>query len=417
MRTAPQQTETAAGAHAPAGQVPAFPFDTEPGRPLEVPGEFTRLRAECPVKKVRLPYGGEGYLVSRHADVKQVLADRRLSRAATVGKDIPRTVREVTAPGHLLAMDPPDHTRLRRLVASAFTERSIQRRRPRIQKIVDDLIDDLRARAAGGEAVDLVAHFSMPLPMTVICELLGVPPKDRYYFSRVAEVAFSNGAVDAQEMQQVGEAFGTYLSGHIAHLRRHPGDDLMSQMIAARDEEDRLTEAELISLAGTILLAGYETTAAELSNFVYTLLDQDRWVWLARHPEHLDTAVEELLRYIALGGGDVLPRLATEDVEIGGTLVPEGGSVIAAMISANRDKDVFTDPDVLDLERDHNPHLAFGHGPHHCTGAQLARLELRVALASLLQAFPDLRLAVPAAQVPWRQGTLVRGPQQLLLHC
>ncbi|ALC18579.1 cytochrome P450 [Streptomyces pristinaespiralis] len=402
---------------AAAGHAPAFPFDTEPGPPLEVPQEFTRLRDRCPVQRVRLPYGGEGYLVSRYADVKQVLADRRFSRAATVGKDVPRTVREVTAPGHLLAMDPPEHTRLRRLVAAAFTERSIQRRRPRIQQIVDDLVDGLRARAAGGEAVDLVAHFSMPLPMTVICELLGVPPGDRHYFQRVAEVAFSNGAVDPQEMQQVGEAFGTYLTGHIARLRERPGDDLMSQMIAARDEDqDRLTEAELISLAGTLLLAGYETTAAEISNFVYTLLEHDRWSWLVDHPEHLDTAVEELLRYIALGGGDVLPRLATEDIDVGGTVLPEGASVIAAMISANRDGHVFPDPDVLDLERSPNPHVAFGHGPHHCTGAQLARLELRVALASLLRAFPALRLAVPAAQVPWRQGSLVRGPRQLLLR-
>ncbi|MFE1951203.1 cytochrome P450 [Streptomyces sp. NPDC059524] len=414
MTTTPERT-----AHDPAdtGKAPAFPFESDPGLPLDVPAEFTRLREQCPVQRVALPYGGEGHLVSRYADVKQVLSDRRLSRAATVGLDVPRTVREVTAPGHLLAMDPPEHTRLRRLVASAFTERAVQRWRPRVQEIVDGLIAGLRAQAADGGPVDLVAHFSMPLPMTVICELLGVPPKDRHYFRRVAEVAFSNGSASSEEMQKVGEEFGTYLFGHIGRLRDNPGDDLMSQMIAARDEdEDRLTEAELISLAGTILLAGYETTAAELSNFVYTLLTQDRWTWLAAHPEHLDSAVEELLRYIALGGGDVLPRLTTEDVEIGGTLLAAGESVIAAMISANRDADIFDNPDELDLERAHNPHLAFGHGPHHCTGAQLARLELRLALSSLLKAFPDLRLATTATDVPWREGSLVRGPVELLLH-
>jgi nocardicin N-oxygenase len=414
VTTTPERAGTCPAATTDA---PAFPFASGPGHPLDVPAEFTRLREQCPVQRVTLPYGGEGHLVSRYADVKQVLSDRRLSRAATVGVDVPRTVREITAPGHLLAMDPPEHTRLRRLVASAFTERSVQRWRPRIQEIIDGLIDDLREQATAGEPVDLVAHFSMPLPMTVICELLGVPPQDRHYFRRVAEVAFSNGSATSEEMQKVGEEFGTYLYGHIGRLRENPGQDLMSQLIAARDEdEDRLTEAELISLAGTILLAGYETTAAELSNFVYTLLDQDRWTWLVDHPQHLDSAVEELLRYIALGGGDVLPRLTTQDVEIGGTVIPAGESVIAAMISANRDADIFDDPDVLDLERTHNPHVAFGHGPHHCTGAQLARLELRLALSSLLKAFPDLTLATAAADVPWRKGSLVRGPEKLLLR-
>lgn len=396
------------GANALSAAAVKFPFEY---RELEVPEEFTRLRAESPVLRVELPYGGEGWLVSRYEDVRFVLADPRFSRAATVGADVPRTSPPPAQP-NITAMDPPDHTRLRRLVAPAFTVRNVRRWQPRIDQVVAELVAKLRAV---GPPADLVANFAADLPAIVVCEVLGVPAADRTHFQRFASMVFATDAVSGEEMAAAADAMREYLVGHVAQRRAAPRDDLISQLIAARDDEDRLTEEELLSMAGSILVAGHETTANEIANFVYTLLDRDLWARLVEHPEHLDTAVEELLRHVALGSGFSPARVATEDVEVGGRLVRAGESVIANMISANRDERIFAGAGSVDLRRADNPHLAFGHGPHHCLGAQLARLELRTALRGLIAAFPTLRLAVPAAEVPWRVGTRARGPRELPL--
>jgi nocardicin N-oxygenase len=390
-----------------AQEAVAFPF-TAPGR-LQPPAEFAALREGQPVRRVQLPYGGEGWLVTRYADVKAVLADPRFSRAATVGADIPRTTPLTTQPDNILSMDPPEHSRLRRLVASTFTMKNIESWRPRTEQVVAELINGMRTK---GAPVDLVDNFSLPLPVTVICELLGVPAKDRHFFQHFSRIILSTTAATGEEILAARVELEDYLASHIAAHREEPRDDLLSQLIAARDDQDRLSEAELVSMGVTILVAGHETTANQISNFVYTLLDTDLWASLAAHPDRLNTAIEELLRYVALGNGGGQARIATEDVEISGTLVRAGEAVMAATASANRDDTAFDHPEALDLERARNPHVAFGFGVHHCLGAQLARMELRVGLGALLTAFPALRLH---EQPAWRVGTLINGPSQLPL--
>lgn len=392
-------------------QAVKFPFEL---RALDVPEEFAALRADRPVLRVELPFGGEGWLVSRYEDVRTVLSDPRFSRAETIGADIPRTGPARTLPGNLLAMDPPEHSRVRRLVAGAFGMRSIGRWRPRVEQVVAELIT---AMTAAGAPADLVEHFAMPLPVTVVCELLGVPVGDRRLFQRFAEILFSTTGATAEEMAEAGSALEKYLVAHIEERRQRPRPDLISQLIAARDEdEDRLSEQELIGLAGSILVAGHESTANEVSNFVYTLLSTGLWADLVARPELVDAAVEELLRFVALGSGYSPPRIATEDLELGGRPIHKGESVIANIVSANRDESVFDRAAAVDLDRAPNPHLSFGFGPHHCLGAQLARLELRVAFDQLVRRLPGLRLAGTAEDVPWRLGTRARGPRELLVR-
>jgi cytochrome P450 len=256
----------------------------------------------------------------------------------------------------------------------------------------------------------------MSLPVTVVCELIGVPVANRRLFQHFAEIVFSTTGATAEEMAKAGTDLEAYLIAHITRRRKTPEDDLISQLIAARDEdEDRLSEQELISMAGSILVAGHESTANEISNFVYTLLTEGLWSYLVRNPDQVATAVEELLRHVALGSGFSPPRIATEDLEISGQLIRKGEAVIANLVSANRDESVFEGADEVNLQRARNPHLSFGFGPHHCLGAQLARMELRASLGGLLREFPDLRFADGAASVLWRVGTRARGPREMQL--
>ncbi|MCX4095378.1 cytochrome P450 [Nocardia sp. alder85J] len=393
-------------------EVRPYPFG-EPVQ-LEIHPLFATLRQEEPVSRIRLPYGGDGWLVTRYADVRQVLADHRFSRAVTVGRDdIPRSTPEPARANSLLSMDPPEHSRLRKLVSKAFTVRRVAELRPRAQQIVDDLFDDLERT---GSPADLVQGLALPLPVTVICEMLGVPPEEQHRFRDFSDTVMSTTAHSLAEIVAARAALEDYLAELVARRRATPTDDLYGALVAARDDEDRLSEAELVNLGVTILIAGHETTANQIANFTYVLLsDPDRWESLLRRPESVPAAVEELLRYVQLGSGAAFARVATEDVELGGVTVRAGEAVFASIQSANRDDSVFAGSERLDLTRETNVHVAFGHGAHHCLGAQLARVELQVALSSLLRRFPGLHLAVPASEIPWKTGLLVRGPRTLMV--
>lgn len=390
-----------------------LPYPFPDGHRLEVPAEFARLRQECPVQRVKLPFGGEGWLATTHGEVKTVLSDARFSRAATVGADVPRTKEWLNPGGDILSLDPPEHARLRRLVSGPFSHRGIESWRPRVTALVEEFVAGMRA---AGPPVDLVSALSMPLPITVICEMLGVPVEDRHLFERFSEVLFNGNGVSAEEVGAAATGLTSYLAQQVARRRAEQRDDLLSQLIAARDEQTRLSEEELVTLGVTILAAGHETTANAIANFVYTLLAEGLWERLVERPERLDTAVEELLRFVPLGGSESMPRVATEDVHLGEFEVRAGETVFPAMISANFDAAVFTDPLSLELDRRHNPHVSFGHGPHFCLGAQLARMEIRIVLGTLVREFPGLHLAVPVAEVPWRpEAALIRGPRCLPL--
>jgi cytochrome P450 len=290
----------------------------------------------------------------------------------------------------------------------------MQALRGRAQEIVDGLLD---AMLEAEQPVDFVQAVALPLPITMICELLGVPFEDRARFNGWADIFMTSSGHTVEELLDAHGQLTAYLADLIAKRRAEPTDDILGALVHARDEEDSvITEGELQSLAMAILVAGYETTANQLGKFVLCLLDNPEQLQLLRdRPELIPNAVEELMRLIPLSAGSQIAYVATEDVEIGGVLIRGGEGVMASTASANRDESVFSDPDHLDVERPDIFQLGFGHGSHYCLGAHLARVELQVALESLLSRFPDLRLAVPASEVPWKEGSAVWGLEALPL--
>jgi len=325
-----------------------FPF--APPTLFEPPAEFAMLRGTEPVARVLLPSGDQAWLVTRYSDVRQVLSDPRLSRAAATAPGAPRLGPVRPEAKSMMAMDPPEHTRLRRLVMPAFTARRTERLRPRIQEIADGLLDGM---VRNGPPADLTVHLSRPLPMAVICELLGVPAVDRDDFSRWTDTALSLGAGMADEVIDARELLQGYLAELVDAKLSNPGDDLLSVLAAADESGDRLREGELLTLGSTLLTAGYHTVANAIANATLILLRHPQQLaLLVRQPDLVPTAVEELLRYTPgpVSGGTL--RVATEDLEIGGTLIRAGDAVIPSTTSANRDGAVYGDPDRLDVARD-----------------------------------------------------------------
>ncbi|MBP2326598.1 cytochrome P450 [Kibdelosporangium banguiense] len=372
--------------------------------------EYARLRAEPGLARIRMPYGGEAWLATRYDDARQVLADPRFSRAAAAGRDSPRARPLIDEPESMLSMDPPEHTRLRRLVAKAFTARRVELLRPWVVQVVDELLD---AMTDAGPPADFVELVAWPTPMIVISELLGVPADDRADLRRWTERTLALGA--GTSVEQITDArirLMDYLAGLAAERRRHPSDDLVGALVVARDEGDALSEDELVRLLLTLLVAGHETTANQIGNFAYLLLSEaERWSRLVEAgPSAVPAAVEELLRYTPMALSVDFARVATEDVEVGGQVVPAGDAVLVQLHSADRDTAVFPDGGELDLTRDPNPHIAFGHGAHHCLGAPLARLELHVIFEALVRRLPGLRLA---REVEWVSDRLLRGARGL----
>ncbi|WP_285570872.1 MULTISPECIES: cytochrome P450 [unclassified Streptomyces] len=380
---------------------------------VQVPPVYEELRAQCPVAKVRLPSGDEGYVVSRHEDVRAVLGDARFSRAATVEPDAPKLTNLPPMPASLFTMDPPEHTRLRRLVSREFTARRVENLRPRIQELTDELLDEMEKMDG---PVDLNTVFAFPLPVMVICELLGVPFEDRDKFRGWSDAFVSLTSMSPEEMNTNRmELFG-YLGQLVQRKREEPGDDLMSALVNAHDEEGSLSEMELIVMGITLLVAGHETTVSMIGTCVLTLLRHpEHTAALRERPELMVHAVEELMRINPIGDGGPY-RITLEDVEIGGTLIPKNSGVIAATSSANRDADRFTDgdPDTFDPTRPSaTGHLALGHGAHFCLGAALARAELQITLSTLLRRFPDLALADDVDNLRMTTGMMVHGLERL----
>jgi cytochrome P450 len=382
-----------------------FPFPPAPALDLEP--EYLRLQRDEPVCRVRFPYGEPAWLVTRHADVRTVLADPRFSRAESLRRDVPR-VTEVNFAGGIVAMDPPEHTRLRATCRHAFTARTVARLRDRAAALADELVQ----AAARRGTFDAVADLAVPYTLRMICALLGVPYADSDRFRGWAEAGLATTAItEAERLAATGHMWD-YIADLVARRRAEPAADLISAMLAAGERGVR--DEELVIIVMTALVAGYETTSTQLPNVLYLLLSQrDRWAELVARPELAGTAVEELLRFAPLEANGASPRYATVDVVLSGTRVPAGAPVVAATVAANRDPRVFADPHRLDLARDPNPHLGFGLGAHFCLGAPLARLELRVALDVLVATLPALRLGPDEPR--WKTGMLVRGPATLPL--
>lgn len=374
---------------------------------------YARLRDEAPVHHVRGPDGAERWLVVGHEACRAAFTDPRLSRdwmkSGNIGQII-NTGQDQPALMHMLMSDPPDHTRLRRLVAQRFTPRRIDALAPRVQQITDELLDAMMA--GGARQADLIDSFAFPLPMTVICELLGVPELDRNAFRRWSGEIVASTSPQAQALAY--EQLPAYLSQLIADKRAAPGDDLLSAMIHAVDEGgDRLSPDELIGMSVLLLIAGHETTVNLIGNGMRALLAHPAQLADLRADfSLLGGAVEEMLRY----DGPVetcTERLALEDVEMSGVIIPAGSAVLISMADADRDPDRFKDPDRFDIRRDARGHIAFGHGLHYCLGAPLARLEGRIAIRSLLERCPDLALDADEAELLWLPGLLIRGVRRL----
>ncbi|MBB1246814.1 cytochrome P450 [Streptomyces durbertensis] len=386
---------------------------------------YAWLRQHAPVHRTTLPSGVEAWLVTRYTDARQVLADQRLSKNPGHHSEQAHGKGKVGIPGersanlmtHLLNIDPPDHTRLRRLVSKAFTPRRVAEFEPRVQELTDGLIE---AFAPRGEA-DLIHEFAFPLPIYAICDMLGVPAEDQDDFREWAGLMIRHGGGPRGGVGRSVKKMRGYLQDLIHRKRDDLGEDLISGLIRASDHGEHLTENEAAAMAFIILFAGFETTINLIGNGTLALLRdpgqrrrlQDALAAGGAEADTLlDTAVEELLRYD--GPVELATwRFATEPLTLDGQRIGTGEPVLVVLASANRDPEKFDRPDVLDLGRRENQHLGYGHGIHYCLGAPLARLEGKVALSTLLRRLPDMELAVEDEQLRWRGGLIMRGLRQL----
>jgi cytochrome P450 len=385
-----------------------YPFTSQK---LDLDPRYATLRREEPLCRVQLPYGEPAWLATRYEDAKVVLGDPRFSRAAATGRDEPRSRPYTSGASTIKNFDPPEHSRLRRLAMKAFTVRRVAALRVRAQEIADELVDAMLTKGAPAE---LVEDFALPLPITIICELLGVPFEDRSDFQVWSDAFLSTSKFSIEQVTDHRNRLRDYMAGLIAQRRETPRDDLLTALVVARDDQDRLSEEELLSLAEAILIAGHETTATQIANFVYALLTHPKQLAAVRADlDVIPQAVEELLRFVPLGAGGMQARYATEDIVLGGVTVRAGEPVIVATAAANRDETIYTDPEQLDVFRHEASHLGFGHGAHHCLGAPLARMELQVALHTLLERLPGLRFAGSEEDVVWKSGVSTHGPERM----
>jgi cytochrome P450 len=373
--------------------------------------EYRELFGGKPVVKVELRDGSTAWVACGLEEARQAVVDPRFSRALALsapGRKLVGT--EVLASASISGIDPPEHTRIRKLVNRAFTGRRVEALRPRVAGIVTELIDSILRQP---QPADLVHAFSLPLPVRVICEMLGVPAEDMDQFHAWSDVMMGNWQQDADQiMPTLLEMYG-YFGKLIDAKRVHAADDLLSALIAARDEGDRLSDEELTGLGCTLLIAGHETIANQINLSLVVLFGYPEQLASLRADETLiPGAVEEFLRYVLIGGGIPPARMTTADVQLGDVMIPAGELVIPSYHSANRDPAAFSEPDRFDVSRPPTNHLAFGAGAHHCLGAQLARLELQEAFRGLLR-IPSLRLAVPSAELAFKPGMAVYNLREL----
>ncbi|MFC5657618.1 cytochrome P450 [Streptomyces nogalater] len=370
------------------------------------------LRDE-PVTRIRLPYGeGWAWLVTRYEDVRFVTSDPRFSRERVVGREVTtmRPVPVASQTAGLQYVDPPRHTRLRRVVARAFTGRSMRRLRPLAERRAAELLDGM---ARAGAPADLMEQLHGPFPLAVLRDFLGVADEDRQDWAATGEALLSAGAQSEERAREAAKATRERIAGLLRRRREEPREDLAG-VLARAAAAGEITDDEAVSLAIAVQVSGGHAVRNNSGSMMYALLTHpghlDR---LRREPQLLPRAVEELFRYVPHRNGVGIPRIATEDVEVGGRLIRAGDVVYNAYLAANRDPQAFPDPDALDFDRDHLAHLAFGHGPHHCLAAVMARMEAEVMIGAVLARFPALRLAVPPEQVEFQRRGLIRGPRTL----
>ncbi|MFG2884086.1 cytochrome P450 [Streptomyces sp. NPDC048297] len=393
------------GALSPIRQWPALDLagtDFDP-----VLGELMR---EGPVSRVALPNGeGWAWLVTRYEDVRAVANDPRFSREAVMDHPVTRLAPHfIPDRGAVGFLDPPDHTRLRRAVAPAFTAKGVERVRDRARVMLDELVDEL---VRGGPPADLTHAVLSPFPIAVICELMGVPTADRHDMHTWTQVILSS-AHGKEASEKAKREMGAYFAELVELREGSTGEDVASLLGAAVGQGEVALE-EAVGLCVLLQIGGEAVTNNSGQMFYLLLTRPDLAEHLRYHPAARPRAIDELLRYIPHRNAVGLSRIATRDVEIAGRRIRAGEAVYVSYLAANRDPDVFPDPETIDLSRSPNPHVAFGFGPHYCPGGQLARLESELLVDALLDRVPGLKLAVPPHQVPFRKGALIRGPESL----
>jgi len=384
---------------------------------LELTPLYAQLRPEEPVARVELPYGEQGWLVTRHASVKTVLADQRFSRTAVVAAH-DRTPRSSPLPlkSNPLSVNPPEHTRLRQPVATGLGRQPSELFRPRAQQIADELIEGMIAH---GPPADVVDAFATRFSSTSMGDFLGVPRSDSAEFRDWSAPTRSQTGFSGEQIEAAYARMREYLTSLVARKRVQPGDDLLSSLLHLKSDR-QYTDEEVVSIMSSLLLN--DSVANQIANFLFVLFAHpDQLAWLRDHMSALPQAVEELLRFVPLspdspGAAQGHVRMATEDLTIDGATIRSGDFVVPSIISANRDEQVFADAHKLDLTRPRCPHVAFGHGYRRCPGDKVSRMLMQVALGSLLTRFPNLQLAVDAHEVPWKFGMITRSPEKLLVQ-
>ncbi|MEV5342344.1 cytochrome P450 [Streptomyces sp. NPDC052676] len=387
------------------------PFDY--AEALEFDPVLRQLMTEEPVSRIRLPHGeGEAWLVTGYDDVRTVTTDRRFSRRAIIGRDFPRMTPEPIVQDEAInLMDPPASSRLRSLISKGFAPRHMERMRARTQHVVNELLDRMAER---GAPADLVEHLADPLPLATICEVLDIPDADRAQLRAHARTMMDTGVDNRDNAVRAKAELRAYFHTLTRQRRENPGDDLISALATARDGDEILDEQELAVMAMVLLITGQDTTTYEIGNIAYVLLTRpEELAMLRADPAMLPQAIEELLRFIPFRKGVGIPRVALEDVQLSGVTIKAGDIVHVSYLAANRDGRKFDRPDELDLRRSGPSHMTFGWGGHHCLGAPLATTELHVALGTLLERFPDLKLAKPAEEVAWNKTSIWRYPLAL----
>ncbi|KQY94395.1 cytochrome P450 [Paenibacillus sp. Root52] len=375
---------------------------------------YEKLRADEPIHRFLLPGGHYAWMVSRYEDAVNILQDGRFVTShplqGQAGEQAPHM--EIISQ-NLLSVSPEDHRRLRRLIQKAFTPRMIERLRERIEGISDELLD--RVLTSGKSEIDLIEEYAFPLPLIVICEMLGVPLKDQDKFQLWSNTIMEsvNNPQMSQESDQVMKAFVDYLRGLIAERRKELKEDLISDLINVEEAGDKLSEQELYALVFVLIIAGHETTVNLIGNGILALLEHpEQKQLLIDEPNMIQATVEEVLRFN--GPAEVSNvRWATEDIELDGHHIRQGDMMFVALSSANRDSRKFEEPDAFDITRKVNDHISFGKGVHYCLGAPLARLEGEIAIISLLQKLPEMKLNTGSHLLEWRTGMIIRGLKKL----
>jgi cytochrome P450 len=382
--------------------------------PFDPPAEYRRLREKEPVTRLAFPDGNVGWLLTRHEDVRALLADDRFSSdRRRVSSPVRKFPIRPDAPGmragSLIGMDPPEHTRYRRMLTGYFTVRRMRELAPRIEQIVSEHLD---AMERSGPPADLVPAFARPIPSMVICELLGVPYQDKATFQRCTSTLLSLDASE-ESISAARDELWQYMLGLVAAKRQHPDGALLGSLIQADAADTALTDERLAGIGQLLLAAGHETTANMLALGTYALLGHaDQLCALREDADLVGGAVEELLRYLTIVQFGTV-RVAREDIDFAGRRIRAGETVVASLAAADRDPVQFPEPDELDLARPAAQHVAFGHGIHQCLGQQLARVEMKVAYSALFRRFPRLRLAVRADEVPMRDDMFIYGVHRL----